>query len=86
MGKRKPAYWLFYRGFRVPSPFILVVLGITDEELLDKLLEMEKNILNVLDILKEAGSISLETYNKNKPIGSQLGRMYGFRFELLSTL
>ena len=47
---------------------------------------MEKNILNVLDILKEAGSISLETYNKNKPVGSQLGRMYGFRFELLSTL
>ena len=27
-------------------------LSITDEELLDQLLEMEKNILNVLDILR----------------------------------
>ena len=34
-------------------------LSITDEELLDTLLEMETNILNVLAIL-EAGSISLE--------------------------
>ena len=36
MDKRKPAYWLFYRGFRVPSPYILVAVVLLISQVVEK--------------------------------------------------
>ena len=52
-------------------------LSVSEIELLGKLLEIEKEIIDVLEPLKNKGAISEKTYNNIKPVGSQPGKMYG---------